>query len=464
MTSERTVLYEVDGSLEDAMKSAMTVAAETHRELMPVRLFHQGKRQMVSGVMPVRVALRVLMHNAAEKGMTADQVLDKTNRPFMKDHAEGFAKYLENALTRAENFIIPPLTLNSTGELQIYVPKGTGIAGPGYAVLPDETAIFVTDGLHRYHGLQDAVRKLRGTGFDETLLNTGIPFMMTIESEDQQVHQDFADAGKTKALPPSLLAVYDVRQPANGAVMEIAERVGLFKGRINATATSIGASSPHVFLVNQIRQFVRHSLTGSTGTSESAFSQEAENAMTNRESRERWISSRVAFLNVMTEIVPDWSEVAKLSPPGGADAAAVAQRTKEIKQRLNVPLNGAFLTTLGLVSHEVLRDVTASPFEEAQLMEQLREQLSPFNDLDWTRKEKNIWDGNIVTGGKIRTQGSAVKAAADAMLRLLGINKAPEEESTDPEPTVSVDEASIAVVDGQHRYVGLQEVFTSPGS
>ena len=462
MANRKMVRHEVDGSLEDALRAAMSVAAETHRELMPVRLFLQGTRQMVSGVMPVKVALRVLMHNSAEKGMTADEALHKTNRPFMKEHAEGFANYLIKALGKDEHFIIPPLTLNSTGELHIYVPKQAGSTGSGYAVLPDETSIYITDGQHRYRGLQEAARKLRLTGLDQALMNTGVPFMMTIESDDQQVHQDFADAGKTKALPPSLLAVYDVRQPANGAVMEIAERVDLFKGRINATATSIGASSPHVFLVNQVRQFVKHSLTGSTGASELTFSEEAENAMTNRESRERWISSRVAFLNVMTEIVPDWTEVAKLSPPGGSDAAFVKDRTKEIKNRQNVPLNGAFLTTLGLVSHKVLRTTTSKQFDEAQLMEQLRERLKPFHEIDWSRSEGNIWDGNIVTGGKIRTQAPAVKAAADAMLRLLDISDGVEEQAADPEHVEQFDETPNYIADGQHRHAGLQQVATSP--
>ena len=288
-------------------------------------------------------------------------------------------------------------------------------------MLPDETCIFITDGQHRFQGLKETARRLRGTELDETLMNTGIPFMMTIESNDRQVHQDFADAGKTKALPPSLLAVYDVRQPANLAVMEISERVHLFKGRINATATSIGASSAQVFLLNQVRQFVKHSLTGSAGASEVAFSEEAGHAMTNPESRERWIRSRIAFLNAMTEIVPDWSEVRKLSPPGGPDSAFVKDRTKEIKLRHNVPFNGAFLTTLGLVSYRVLHTVTSSPFDDTELMERLRESLQPFNAIDWSR-EAAIWDGNIVTGGKIRTQGPAVKAAADAMLRLLDIS------------------------------------------
>ena len=85
---------------------------------------------------------------------------------------------------------------------------------------------------------------------------------------------------------------------------------------------------------------MKHSLTGSTGASEMVFSEEAENAMTNRDAQERWVSSRVAFLNVMTEIVPDWAEVATLPKPGGPDPDAVTQRTKDIKSRDNVPFNG----------------------------------------------------------------------------------------------------------------------------
>ena len=36
---------------------------------------------MVSGVMPVKVALRVLRHNSASKRMTADQALEMTTSP-----------------------------------------------------------------------------------------------------------------------------------------------------------------------------------------------------------------------------------------------------------------------------------------------------------------------------------------------------------------------------------------------
>ena len=116
MVQAKTEVIGVPGSLDEAMRRAMAVVAETHREQMPVRLFKQGERQMVSGVMPVKVALRILTHNSAEKGMTADEALHKTNRPFMKDHAEGFLYLVSARRTRAstsECFRSSPLTLNA---------------------------------------------------------------------------------------------------------------------------------------------------------------------------------------------------------------------------------------------------------------------------------------------------------------------------------------------------------------
>ena len=415
-------IKEVPGSLEDARGKATSVAVETHREVSPVRVFKQGDRIMVSSVLPVKVLLRILRYNSAEKKTTANKALSATNRPVDTKHVNAIANYLSKALERDEPFIIPPMTLNSTGDLQVYVPEGGSDINSGYAVFPDETSIYITDGQHRFLGLEEVEEKMRGTPQGNILMNTGVAFMMTIEADTNQVHQDFADAGKTKALPPSLLAIYDTRQPANRAVMDIIEKVPLLKGRVDATSTSVSKSSPFIFLVNQVRQFVKHSLTGSTGVTEINFEKQAVDAMTNPESRDRWIRSRVAFLKVMTEIVPDWYEVSRLSPPGGVDAATVLQRTKEIKQQLNVPLNGAFLTTLGLVSYIVLRDFTSADADESEIRDKLREHLMPFEAIDWSRNGI-LWDGNIVTGGKIRTQAPAVRAASSKMLELLNLQE-----------------------------------------
>ena len=420
MPTEKTKIIQVEGTMQDVMVSAMSLAAETQRETpIPVRIFTQGNRQMVSGVMPCKTMVRVLDHNAADKGATAAKALNATNRPYMKEHAQAFEKYLTKALEQDENFIIPPLTLNSTGGLDIFVLAANGRTNSGYAVLPDETKIHITDGQHRFNGIKQVVENTRGTPLSETIAETGVPFMMTIEADISQVHQDFADAGKTKALPPSLLAVYDIRQPANRVVIQICNEVPLLDGRVDSTSNSIGKGNEFVYLVNQIRQFVKHSLTGSTGTSEMSFEEQATAALSNKESRDSWIRSRVAFLKAMSEVVPDWNEVAQLSPPGGADAAAVLQKTKDVKVRGNVPSTGAFLTALGLVSHELLRDHANTDLSESALVADLRQILAPLNDVDWSRQGA-LWQDNIVTGGKIRTQAPAVRAASKTILKQLG--------------------------------------------
>ena len=418
-------IIEVPGTLEDVLRKVQDITAHTYQNIAPVQVFRQGDRTMVSTAIPVKRLTNILIAESAERNRTAENALQSTNRPFMKDHCNVIVDYLRKALVRNESYIIPPLTLNAIdveGQAKIYVPEGQAPSANGYMILPDEATIRITDGQHRFQAIAQVEKDLSGTSEGRRFANDSVVVMMTLSNSIAQVHQDFADAGRTKALPPSLLAAYDTRQPANNVAMHITEQVPLLNGRVNSTGNSVSKTSPFIFLNSQVLHFVKHSLTGTAGTKDAQFAEQAEDAFNNPEGRDRWIKSRVAFLNVMTEIIPDWGEIAQLSPPHGPDSADVMQKTKDVKQRQNVPMNGAFLNALGLVSHTVLEGATTddnATKDEAAWIEELREELSPFRQIDWTRKA-DIWDGNIVVGrDKIRTQGPAVKGAAENMLALL---------------------------------------------
>ncbi len=417
MTAE-TKVAKVPGTSDDARARASAIAADTNREVVPVRVFEQGDRVMLSGVLPVRVLTRILEHNAAPKGAAAARALTSRNRPVDNDHVRIIAAYLRRAIEKGENYILPSLTLNSTGTVEVFVPEGDYSPLTGYAVFPDEASVHITDGQHRFLAVRQVVGELRGTPTGDKFMRASVPVMMTIESDLNQVHQDFADAGKTKPLPPSLLAIYDTRQPANAAVTAIGERVQLLDSRLDATSKTLSANSPFVFLVNQVRQFVKSSLTGSPAVSEASFASQAESAMVNPEARERWVKSRVAFLNVMTEIIADWKEISELAPPGGPDAAEVLSRTKAIRERKCVTMTAAFLNTLGVISHDVLKNATGGIVDQAKLEDELRVRLEPFRHINWDRSDK-MWDGNLVVDGKIMTQTPAVKAAAGKLMALL---------------------------------------------
>ena len=130
------------------------------------------------------------------------------------------------------------------------------------------------------------------------------------------------------------------------------------------------------------------------------------------------MKSRVAFLNVMTEIIDDWKKLSELPQPGGADAAEVLARTKVIREQKQVSLTAAFLNTIGVVSHQELKDATSQEVDQDKLEVELLARLSPFKDVNWDRTAE-IWAGNLVVDGKIRTQTPAIKAASDKLLDLL---------------------------------------------
>ena len=402
----------------DAKRLATDLAADTNREVMPVRVFEQGSRTMVSGVLPIRVIVRVLAYNSAKKGQAAQKALNAVNRPKDDKHVKQIALYLRRAIENGENYIIPSLTLNSKSSVEIYVPEGDYTPTTGWAVFPDEASVHITDGQHRYLAISEVVNQLRGTPAGEKFMRAGVPVMMTIESDLSQVHQDFADAGRTKPLPPSLLAVYDTRQPANLAVAEIGQQATLLKGRLDATSATLSGNSPFVFLVNQVRQFVKSSLTGRPSLSDAPFSAQAKNAIGNPEARKRWVASRVVFLDVMTDIIPDWKDLSALPQPGGPDSAEVIAGTKAIRDKKRVTTAAAFLNALGLVSHQLLINATSTAIDRSSLEEDMFVQLEPFRHVNWDR-DAEIWSDNLVIDGKIRNQTPAVKAASLKLLSLL---------------------------------------------
>ena len=72
--------------------------------------------------------------------------------------------------------------------------------------------------------------KTRHPTLREELETDGIGVMITCETNIDQIHQDFADCSKTKPLPPSQLAVYDRRNPANKLVIDLEAKCPVIQG------------------------------------------------------------------------------------------------------------------------------------------------------------------------------------------------------------------------------------------
>ena len=215
--------FEYD-SFEEARRAAVDSAATSGARLFPCVVFWQGGRTMISTSFPLLVATRQIKTDSSKKGESARS---STNRPIIPEHVNTIQRYLK---TNREQYILPPLTLNVKEMPKLFIEKGNQSVRMGFLSIGDETSFYVTDGQHRLRAIEGVLEQDRELGRD------GIAVMIVVEKDIAQIHQDFADAAQTKAIPASLLAVYNTREPVNKALYAIVENSKLLNGRIDETS------------------------------------------------------------------------------------------------------------------------------------------------------------------------------------------------------------------------------------
>lgn len=411
---EDVIIHEIDGTPEECAHAAWQMANDTSRETLPVRVFSQGPRTMVSAVMPVRVLVRVLAHNSTLKGVTAATAVTAHNRPVDKKHVQEIKDYLLTAIRENRPYILPPLTINATKGLEVYVPKGRTGPITGWGILPDEQNLLITDGQHRFMAIQSIREEITGSDMADQFLNAGVAVMITLSDNIEEVHQDFADAAKSKPLPPSLVAVYDLRHPGNRAVLQLIERCQILKGRVDATSSTLSINSPYLFLANQVRQFVKSSLTGKPSVPDDAFYASAKDQLTDQQAFKEWVESRIAFLDALVEVLPDWKDISRVPTPGGPEGPIVYREMKRIRENESVAITAAALNALGLVSFDLLNYTPG----HIPTTESLVDRLRPLSQIDW-RRSAPIWQGSLVQNHRVTAQTGAVRAGAQQLLEAI---------------------------------------------
>jgi DNA sulfur modification protein DndB len=186
----------------------------------------------------------------------------------MPDHTRSIARYVKNNMNK--KYILPPMTLNVHQQIRMYVLKYLSEIIAYFIVIPRTTKISVTDGGHRFTALIHLEKQLDPEQLAE-LDAQSLAVMVSLETDPLQSHQDFADASRTKPLPPSLIAAYDLRNPANGLVVDLIEECPLFQGKIDSTSKTLSKKSNRLFLTNHIRQMVKTILTGDPSLQDDDF-------------------------------------------------------------------------------------------------------------------------------------------------------------------------------------------------
>lgn len=142
-------------------------------------------------------------------------------------------------------------------------------------VVPDTAPAAPTDGQHRGHGIIKALDEMNAEARVQ-FAQDGVAFMLTCESDIEKAHPDFADCSKTKQLPPAMLTVYNLSNPANGLVIKLVDVCPVFRDKVDSTSKTIGSNSASIFTTNQIRQIIKALLTGDFALADTCFADAAK--------------------------------------------------------------------------------------------------------------------------------------------------------------------------------------------
>lgn len=392
-------------TVEEAQRAASQEAAATGGTMLPAIMFKQGARWMLTTAFLIPlIRSRLQTNHAARKG-SVEEVRSATNRPVMPDHVESVKKYLMANV--GKKYILPPLTLNARQPISVYVADYSSTVMAVTVVIPANVRLEITDGGHRKNALDSAVNELSDEQLEQ-FYGDAVSVMITIEDDLAQIHQDFADASKTKALPKSQLAAYDRRNPANGIVLDLIERCPLFTGRIDSTSQTLSKNSNKLFLTNQVRQMVKELLVGAYAMADEQFEVKAKELLGSSETPEYEAELRkfVEFVNRVTEAIPVLKQIAAVPATGVA-----SNRVADLRAQGWVCLQATGLVVLGRIGYELFKD-------QVEGWEAYADRLGT---LDW-RKTADLWSGNIIQQGRMMTQQTPVKGAVAAVRKAIGLD------------------------------------------
>ncbi|WP_405135725.1 DNA sulfur modification protein DndB [Nocardia sp. NBC_01388] len=387
------------------MLAASADAAAAGARVFPCTVFQQGHRTMISTSFPYSFLAHQVVSESVEKG---GDPANTTNRPLMTDHVKNISKYVQDNRT---DYILPPVTLNARELPALHVPRGNFKNRLGFMVVGDNVRFYVTDGQHRItaikgHGSgRTAISGLVDMGAD--FENDSLAVLIVVESELKRIHQDFADAAQTKQIPASLLAVYNTREPVNGVLADLVGKTRLFHGRVDATSSKLPKASQSVFLLNQVRQFVKELLFNDYALSEDSVTKQGAQLIGNQATRDEFVTDAVTLVETLSEHMDPWLEICELPTSGGP-----ANRVADFRQQyMNMTATG--LVVIGRVAYEIRK----SPNPDWRLAQYRR--LA--TEIDW-RRNAPIWLGNIISADdKVSTQRGPVREAANKVKDLLGL-------------------------------------------
>jgi DGQHR domain-containing protein len=233
--------------------------------------FVQGSRLQFTTAMPIQKMVEVSKIDRSKKKDKVLEVMEHANRPQESSHGKQVRSYLLNTACTGDKFILPAFTFNygvglddddPIATLILFANEGDGTnAWPAILLLPQGAKLDTTDGAHRRSQIDQILGDGKvGVDAKEALKRNAVDVKIVFENSRSDSHQDFADCGKAKAIPKSLVATFDVRDARNARSRNLVTSVPFLSAYVDATASNVNlsAKSRMIWSMSAVRMFVAH--------------------------------------------------------------------------------------------------------------------------------------------------------------------------------------------------------------
>jgi DNA sulfur modification protein DndB len=322
-------------------------------------------------MVPLKIVPRLFRFDddAMPAELRAQRVLNAARVP-------AIARYITN---NANEYILSSLCVSVDGEMEFEPANQDGpLRAVGRLKISMSATILVNDGQHRRAAIEEALRERPLLG-DET-----ISVVVFADRGLKRSQQMFADLNIHAVRPTkSIKLLYNHRDTLAGLTREVIATVPLFRDFTDLEHTSISNRSLKLFTLSSL-----HQATG-------LLIAKSKDMKVDETDRKR----AVGFWAEVIRNMPDWQRVQT------RDVVSAELR------RDYIHAHGVAVQAIAQAGAEL---IAAHPRDWAKRLSKLR-------DIDWSRANRDLWDGRALVAGKVNKSKNNVVLVTNVVRHALGV-------------------------------------------
>ena len=330
----------------------------------------QAGREFYVAMCPLKIIPKIFIFNDYDipPEMRAQRTLRETRIPAIKNYI----------LNNPKDYTFSSLTASVDGKMKFTPSASLGEDGKlGRLYINMDSRFLINDGQHRRKAIEEALKEKPELGHEM------ISVVFFRDDGLKRSQQMFSDLNKNAVKPTkSLNILYDHRDEFSKYIVNLANTIEIFKGRIEMEKTTISNRSTKTFTLNGISDASMKLLGLNKGRK---ISKTEEGIVEN-------------FWNTVSKNMPEWQLLLK------KDVSSVELRKTFVNTNTNL------LNALGIAGRIIIEEFPKT----------WEDKLKNLKKIDWSRDNPE-WDGRLMRNGQMTKLAIGIDLAANVILQKCGV-------------------------------------------